>query len=49
MESDILLKAKYEKVLPLLKEKQIRMLLAAEAESMGTGGLYMALVIMRAG
>lgn len=39
MENDILLKAKYEKVLPLLNERQKRMLLAAEAESMGRGGL----------
>ena len=39
MENDILLKAKYEKVLPLLNEKQKRILLAAEAESMGRGGL----------
>src|SRR5664280_3664378 len=39
MENDILLKVKYEKVLPLLNEKQKRMLLAAEAESMGRGGL----------
>jgi hypothetical protein len=39
MEKDTLLKAKYGKVLPLLNEKQKRMLLAAEAESMGRGGL----------
>jgi len=39
METDILLKAKYEKILPLLNEKQKRMVLAAEAESMGHGGL----------
>lgn len=39
METDILLKAKYEKILPLLNEKQKRMILAAEAESMGHGGL----------
>ena len=39
MKKDILLKAKYEKILPLLNEKQKRILLAAEAESMGRGGL----------
>ena len=39
METDTQLKAKYDKVLPLLNEKQKRMILAAEAESMGRGGL----------
>ena len=39
MQADILLEAKYEKILPLLNEKQKRMILAAEAESMGRGGL----------
>ena len=40
METDTALKVKYEKVLPLLNEKQKRMFLAAEAESMGRGGLF---------
>jgi len=40
METDTALKVKYDKVLPLLNEKQKRMFLAAEAESMGRGGLF---------
>ena len=40
MGTDILLKAKFDKILPLLNEKQRRMVLAAEAESMGRGGLF---------
>ena len=39
MQSDILLKRKYEEVLPILNEKQTRLILAAEAKSMGRGGL----------
>jgi len=40
MGTDILLKAKFDKILPLLNEKQRRMVLAAEAESLGRGGLF---------
>jgi hypothetical protein len=39
MQTDNLLKAKYEKIIPLLNEKQKRMILAADAETMGRGGL----------
>jgi|ERR1035437_1990590 transposase len=39
MQSDILLKKKYEEILPILNEKQTRLILAAEAKSMGRGGL----------
>src|SRR5665213_2010273 len=39
METDILLKKKYEEILPILNEKQTRFILAAEAKSMGRGGL----------
>ena len=39
MQSDILLKKKYEEILPILNEKQTRFVLAAEAKSMGRGGL----------
>ena len=39
MQPDILLKRKYEEVLPILNEKQTRLILAAEAKSMGRGGL----------
>lgn len=39
MQSDILLKKKYEEILPILNEKQTRFILAAEAKSMGRGGL----------
>lgn len=39
MESDKLLKRKYEEILPVLNEKQTRLVLAAEAKSMGRGGL----------
>jgi len=39
MQSDIILKRKYEEILPILNEKQTRVILAAEAKSMGRGGL----------
>ena len=39
MQSDILLKKKYEEILPILNEKQTRFILGAEAKSMGRGGL----------
>ena len=39
MESDKLLKQKYEEILPILNEKQTRLVLAAEAKSLGRGGL----------
>ena len=39
MQSDIILKKKYEEILPILNEKQTRLILAAEAKSMGRGGL----------
>lgn len=39
MQTEASLKLKYKKILPLLNEKQTRMVLAAEAESIGRGGL----------
>lgn len=39
MEKDIKLKEKYDFVLPLLNEKQKRMILAAEAKYLGRGGI----------
>jgi len=39
MQTDKLLQIKYEKILPFLNEKQTRIVLAADAESMGRGGL----------
>lgn len=39
MGTDILLKEKYESLLPLLGEKETRLVLAADAKSMGRGGL----------
>jgi hypothetical protein len=39
MHTDILLKEKYDSLLPLLGEKETRLVLAADAKSMGRGGL----------
>jgi transposase len=39
MQTDKLIKLKYKKILPFLNEKQTRIVLAADAESMGRGGL----------
>lgn len=39
MQTDKLIQMKYKKILPFLNEKQTRIVLAAEAESMGRGGL----------
>jgi len=39
MQTDKLIQLKYEKILPFLNEKQTRIVLAADAESMGRGGL----------
>lgn len=39
MQTDNLIRKKYKKILPYLNEKQIRIVLAADAESMGRGGL----------
>ena len=39
MQTDKLIQMKYEKILPFLNEKQTRIVLAADAESMGRGGL----------
>ncbi len=39
MHADDLLKEKYDTLLPLLNEKQSRLVLAADAKSMGRGGL----------
>ncbi|MEO6831131.1 MAG: ISAzo13 family transposase [Chitinophagaceae bacterium] len=39
METDFSLRKKYETILPFLNEKQKRIVMAAEAESMGRGGL----------
>ena len=39
MQTDDLNQQKYKKILPYLNEKQTRIVLAAEAESMGRGGL----------
>jgi len=39
MEREQLLKSKYEKLLPFLNEKETRLVLAADAQSMGRGGL----------
>jgi len=39
MQTDVLLKEKYEKLLPLLAEKDRRLVLAADAKSLGRGGL----------
>ncbi len=39
MQSDNLIRVKYRKILPFLNEKQTRIVLAADAESMGRGGL----------
>ena len=39
MQTDILLKEKYDILLPLLGEKEIRLVLASDAKSMGRGGL----------
>jgi len=39
MQTDDLNQQKYKKILPYLNEKQTRIILAAEAESMGRGGL----------
>lgn len=39
MQTDILLIEKYESLLPLLGEKETRLVLAADAKSMGRGGL----------
>lgn len=39
MEQDLLLKEKLTKILPILDEKQKRIILAAEAKSLGRGGL----------
>lgn len=39
MQTDVLLKEKYDTLLPLLGEKEIRLVLAADAKSMGRGGL----------
>lgn len=39
MQTDKLIQLKYKKILPYLNEKQTRIVLAAEAESMGRGGL----------
>ncbi len=39
MQTDVLLKEKYELLLPLLNEKETRIVLAADAKSLGRGGL----------
>lgn len=39
MQTDNLIQMKYKKILPFLNEKQTRIVLAADAESMGRGGL----------
>jgi len=39
MQTDKLIQMKYKKILPFLNEKQTRIVLAADAESMGRGGL----------
>ena len=39
MQTDILLKEKYDTLLPLLGEKETRLVLAADAKSLGRGGL----------
>ncbi|MDP3012856.1 MAG: ISAzo13 family transposase [Candidatus Subteraquimicrobiales bacterium] len=39
MQSDILIKEKYKSILPLLGERERRIVLAADAKSMGRGGL----------
>ncbi|TAL58786.1 MAG: ISAzo13 family transposase [Bacteroidetes bacterium] len=39
MQTDILIRKKYKKILPHLNERQTRIVLAADAESMGRGGL----------
>ncbi len=39
MQTDNLIRKKYKKILPHLNEKQTRIVLAADAESMGRGGL----------
>jgi len=39
MQTDHLIQKKYKKILPYLNEKQTRIVLAADAESMGRGGL----------
>ena len=39
MQTDILLKEKYDSLLPFLGEKETRLVLAADAKSMGRGGL----------
>lgn len=39
MQTDNLIRKKYKKILPYLNEKQTRIVLAADAESMGRGGL----------
>jgi transposase len=39
MQTDKVIQLKYKKILPFLNEKQIRIVLAAEAESFGRGGL----------
>ncbi len=39
MQTDNLIQLKYKKILPFLNERQTRIVLAADAESMGRGGL----------
>ena len=39
MQTDVLLKEKYELLMPLLNEKETRIVLAADAKSIGRGGL----------
>lgn len=39
MQTDVLLKEKYELLMPLLNEKETRIVLAADARSLGRGGL----------
>ena len=39
MQTDVLLKEKYDSLLPFLGEKETRLVLAADAKSMGRGGL----------
>lgn len=39
MQTDVLLKEKYELLIPLLNEKETRIVLAADAKSLGRGGL----------
>ena len=39
MQTDILLKEKYDRLMPLLNERETRIVLAADAKSLGRGGL----------